>query len=625
MINKEKTINDCPNLLDEWHYEKNSIAPQQVSVNSKLEVWWRCKLNHTWKAEIHYRVTKKHGCPYCSNNKVWTGYNDFASNYPHLLDEWDYSKNLNIDPCTIAKKCNLKVAWICQHGHTWNASISNRALGTKCPECFKGKKVSYAEKAIYYYIKSIFKDAIPNYRDEKLRKVELDIYIPTLKIGIEYDGNRYHQNLEKDKLKNDIVIKNNIKLIRVREFGCPAMTERNNLFIINRKNNYKKTLLNSIYEIFKLLDIDIEVNITRDNIAILNLIEFSIYSGDLVEKYPNLISEWDYELNKGLKPEKFFSKSSHKVYWKCKFGHSWISTIAKRANGRCCPYCSNKKILQGFNDLATTNPSLAREWDHEKNGDLSPIMVTQSSNKKVYWLCSENHSWNTAIHHRNNGSGCPYCSGHKALPGYNDFYTTNSVLLKDWDYKKNVLNPTQVTKHSNKKISWKCSLGHTWDATISNRLAGTGCPYCSNKKILIGFNDLETVNPKLLLEWDYEKNKSITPKEVTISSGRKIYWKCKEGHSWQAKISHRTIGTGCPYCSRTKVLANFNDLNSTHPLIAVDWSTNNKTKANQYLAGSNRKVLWSCLKCKYEYLKSIKNKVRNPKCPKCKHTNRGTY
>ena len=57
---------------------------------------------------------------------------------------------------------------------------------------------------------------------------------------------------------------------------------------------------------------------------------------------------------------------------------------------------------------------------------------------------------------------------------------------------------------------------------------------------------------------------------------KKIIWKCKHGHEWEASVKSRTInGTGCPYCSHNKVLAGFNDLASQYPDIAAEWSDRN--------------------------------------------------
>ena len=86
----------------------------------------------------------------------------------------------------------------------------------------------------------------------------------------------------------------------------------------------------------------------------------------------DLMKEWDYEKNSliGLAPEKLLSKSNKKAWWKCKKGHSWQMEIFHRSDGRKCPYCTNRRVLIGFNDLNTLFPDIAKEWNDEKNKDL---------------------------------------------------------------------------------------------------------------------------------------------------------------------------------------------------------------------------------------------------------------
>ena len=81
-------------------------------------------------------------------------------------------------------------------------------------------------------------------------------------------------------------------------------------------------------------------------------------------------------------------------------------------------------------------------------------------------------------------------------------------------------DPKSVVAGSHKKMSWKCKLGHQWTAALVERQSGAQCPYCSNHKVLIGFNDLVTTHPDLALEadgWD--------PKSVVAGSHKKMSWK----------------------------------------------------------------------------------------------------
>ncbi len=106
-------------------------------------------------------------------------------------------------------------------------------------------------------------------------------------------------------------------------------------------------------------------------------------------------------------------------------------------------------------------------------------------------------------------------------------------LMKEWDCDANVgLDPTKLTIGSNKKAWWKCSkCGGKWQTRIGERTGKdrkhhTGCPYCSGKKVLTGYNDLATVNSLLTSEWHPTKNGALKPTDITVGSERKIWWKC---------------------------------------------------------------------------------------------------
>jgi len=157
------------------------------------------------------------------------------------------------------------------------------------------------------------------------------------------------------------------------------------------------------------------------------------------------------------------------------------------------------------------------------------------------------------IANRNLGGGCPYCTGKKVLQGFNDLATRNPSLVKEWDYEKNSdLKPENFTANSGRKVWWKCKKRHTYEAQIIHRNKGGGCPYCSGKKVLQGFNDLVTRNPHLAQEWNYTLNGDLKPDHFTANSCRNVWWKCVKGHEWQTRIAHRNNGSGCPYCSKRK-------------------------------------------------------------------------
>ena len=230
---------------------------------------------------------------------------------------------------------------------------------------------------------------------------------------------------------------------------------------------------------------------------------------NLLTEFPEIAKEWDYEKNNTLTPQEVSQKSHKKVWWKCEKGHSYMQSPNNRTHQNCgCPYCSNKKVLSGYNDLATTCPEIAKEWNYDKNGSLTPQDVTKGSETKVWWKCEKGHSYIQRLPDKIRRGKCPICSGRKVLPGYNDLATTHPEIAKEWDYSKNgSLTPQDIAKGSETRIWWKCEQGHSYEARVANRTHGNGCPICSGKKVLPGYNDLATTHPDITKEWDYEKKR----------------------------------------------------------------------------------------------------------------------
>ncbi len=203
---------------------------------------------------------------------------------------------------------------------------------------------------------------------------------------------------------------------------------------------------------------------------------------DLATLKPELADEWSSK-NDPLKPTMVTIGSHKKVIWQDKYGHEWTATVKSRAiSGTGCPYCSHNKILVGFNDLASQRPEIASEWS-ERNYPLMPDEVNAKSRHNVWWKCKTcGNEWKSVINARVKGTVCPVCADRTVLAGYNDLATTDRKLLAEWDYEKNSLLPTQVSRKSMKSVWWKCSLGHSWKAKISDRtIIGEKCTVCENE------------------------------------------------------------------------------------------------------------------------------------------------
>ena len=320
---------------------------------------------------------------------------------------------------------------------------------------------------------------------------------------------------------------------------------------------------------------------------------------DLQSQFPEIAAEaygWD--------PSTVTKGSDIKKHWKCKEGHIYFSTVSHRTgNGRGCPYCSGNQILKGFNDLQTKFPDIAAEayeWD--------PSTVTAGTGKKKDWKCIEGHLFTSVVSSRtSSGCGCPVCAGKQVLAGFNDLQTKFPDIAAEaygWD-------PSTVTAATQQKKDWKCIEGHLYSSGVANRTGnGTGCPFCSGRQVLAGFDDLQTKFPDIAAEvygWD--------PKTVTLGSEQKKDWKCIEGHIYSSTVNNRTgNGTGCPYCSGREVLVGFNDLQSKFPDIAAEayeWDPSTVT------AGTGKKKDWKCIEG-HIYSSTVNSRIGNGTgCPYC--------
>ena len=268
------------------------------------------------------------------------------------------------------------------------------------------------------------------------------------------------------------------------------------------------------------------------------------------------------------------------------------------------------------NSLAAVHPELVAEWS-EKNLPLTPDSITFGSNKKVWWKGACGHEWETSVKARSNGEKCPICSSARVVSGINDLSTLKPELTSEWS-EKNKIKPTEVSIGSHKKVIWKCKLGHEWAATVKSRTINkTGCPYCSHNKVLAGFNDLATVLPEVAAEWSDRNEKK--PTEVTAFANSKAWWKCATcGYEWNTLISTRSYGSKCPCCSGYVLVKGRNDLKTTHPNIAEEWSEQNfPLQPDEVNAKSRKNIWWHCNQCGNEWKSVINARVKGTVCPVC--------
>lgn len=124
-----------PELAAQWDPVKNgSLTPDQVTARSSKKVWWLCAYGHSWQTAPLKRL-RGDGCPFCSGRRPSEEY-CLQALYPGIAAQWHPAKNGSLTPRDVTPGSGRAVWWLCEKGHEWRSSISNRCRrGHNCPRC----------------------------------------------------------------------------------------------------------------------------------------------------------------------------------------------------------------------------------------------------------------------------------------------------------------------------------------------------------------------------------------------------------------------------------------------------------------------------------------------------------
>lgn len=346
----------------------------------------------------------------------------------------------------------------------------------------------------------------------------------------------------------------------------------------------------------------------------------------IAETHPQVAAEFHPELNGNLRVDSLTKGSTKKVWWlgsTCK--HEWDVAVQQRTlQGQGCPICKGKRILIGFNDLATTHPDLADQWHPMKNGDVTAQQVVAGNNRPYFWKGKCGHEWSARIIDRAaKNAQCPVCIGRLIVLGVNDLATTHPRVTKLWDHERNSTQPTQVVAGSRTVIQWKCDSGHKWQNPVYAETMKTSeilCPVCINRVITVGVNDMKTLYPECASQWDHALN-TLDISTVSMESHEHAYWKCQAGHSYKREIRRQRISQGkCPFCTQRRLMPGFNDTATLFPKLVQEFhpTKNAGIFLTDYLPGNGTRVWWLCSTCNHEWETPILARARaGHGCPEC--------
>jgi len=216
----------------------------------------------------------------------------------------------------------------------------------------------------------------------------------------------------------------------------------------------------------------------------------------------------------------------------------------------------------------------------------------------------------------------------RSLPG-TSLAESHPNLVREWDVDENVpLTPDRFSAGSHEKVTWRCAqCTRRWPASIKSRARRTkpsGCPYCAGC-LPTETNNLKVNYSAIAAEWDDENNGTLRPEDVLPCSHQKVWWKCRNGHSWEATVANRTAknGTGCRYypCTRKGPVTPDHNLKVSHPQVAKEWyqPKNGTRRPKDVSHGMDRKVWWKCKKCKHIWKAAISSRTCSGRgCKKCR-------
>lgn len=493
-----------PESKSYWDYEKNiPLTPKEFLPKSQRKHWWKCPKGHCYRQTIAH-FTSGIRCPYCTNKRA-SNSNNLLVTYPDVALKWNYEKN-DLRPTDVLAGSDKKVWWKCNCGFEWEARIANiskRRMG--CPKC-QVESIKKNNIKLGIARNGALADKFPDLIGEwdQARNGELTPDALSIKSGIKIwwlckKGHSWRVSIKSRVDRGGT--------------GCPfcnshASKQEMGLFYV-LKDIFSDAISHHI-----IMGINVDVFIPSKVL----IIELDGYYWHYKKK------EKDIKKNKLLKEGGFriirVRDSRLKVLDNDSIVFDSKDSVKQIANNVLTHLLDNNFLSNGEKKKAQ---KLIDAPDSYFNSIAAHVTKEHFEVKREYSVAflfpKLNEEFNALLNH--------------------------GVSLENF------------TKGSNVLIYWTCSkCSDIWQAPISKRTQGIhNCPRCSRKirgdryKINATIKSGSFIDkcPSLSKEWNYERN-TIDPKYLSPGSHVKAWWRCAEGHEWEAIIRSRSGGTGCPYC-----------------------------------------------------------------------------
>ena len=496
----------------EWDKEANyGVGAEKFSARAECVVWWRCgKCGKPYRMSIAEKA-EGGACPYCRGERRYEPESLMAKALeaakPRLIEEWDEKLNkIRADEVLVSSE--ERYFWKCKVcGFVWTDSIRGRLEENRgCYMCGEvASHTSLPQLIIVHYLKQLFPDTVHRYRYNA--KSEIDVYVPSIKLAIEYDGDYYHakgESAKKDRKKDGDLVKLGMRVVRFRDLGCILFKDsRCEIITFNAQLDYvefEKELQKFLDGLRQKYGIEKEVKVCIEEVD--QLVAGELYAPTYEMSLAFALKERALKGKKGRKGEK-------------------------------------------VEDVGEV------KWDYEANWPVVPEEVWAGSNRKYHWVCGKvpEHKWVAMAKSVVAGHGCMKCAKNHPMDTAEWIEKARKVHGDKYDYSKVVY----VT--ATKPVTIICPVHGEFQQTPSGHLTGRGCQYCCGR----AFHPADVITntyPQAAEDWDAERNLKdfgVKLEEVGIHDTRKFWWKCVNGkpHSYLSNIDKKyKQHRGCGVCRK---------------------------------------------------------------------------
>ena len=183
-----------------------------------------------------------------------------------------------------------------------------------------------------------------------------------------------------------------------------------------------------------------------------------------------------------------------------------------------------------------------------RNGYIEIIGEYNGLEQRIEYLCHRcNTVQNPIALSLVKGHGCKNCG---ALQSSKTQSKSNHTFQDELQHRREneqdiYSDDEYINNHTD--MWFYCSKGHRWQAKPVSIYRGRGCPYCSNRKVLVGYNDIATTSPDI---FQFLANPEDGYKYTRWSNTRTDFRCTLCGHVQNRKIASVAYrGFKCEHCS----------------------------------------------------------------------------